>query len=66
MSKMAITCQKRLITGRAVLSLARDAHALIERSIFADLPLSVVLLSVEVEQSSVGDLNLRLIDYILV
>jgi hypothetical protein len=63
---MAIACQKRFITGRAVLSFARDAHALVERSIFADLPLSVVLLSVEVEQSSVSDLNLCLIDYILV
>lgn len=66
MSEMAIASEKWLVACFAVLSLTRDAHALVERSIFADLSLSVVLLSVEVEESSVCYLNLSLIDDILI
>lgn len=64
--KMAIACQKWLITGLAILSLARDTHTLIERSILAYLPLSVVLLTVEIEKSSVSDLNLSLVYDVLI
>jgi hypothetical protein len=64
--EMPVTRQQWLVTSLAILSLPRDAHALVERSILAYLPLSVVLLTIEVEQSSVGDLDLSLVDYILV
>lgn len=46
MSEMAVASQKWFVTSRAVLPFARDTHALIERSILADLALSVVFLSV--------------------
>jgi hypothetical protein len=66
MSEMTVACEQRLIACLTVFSLARDTHALVERSILTNLSLPVVLLSVEVEQSPVGDLDLCLVDYVLI
>lgn len=60
-SKMAITCFQVLPTRCADIMLARDTHAPIERAIFG-----IGAAFVEIEQTAVGEFNMRLIDYVLI
>lgn len=60
-TKVSVTGLQLLSTGCADISLARNAHAPIERSIF-----SVCAAFVQVKKSAVGEFDLRLVDYVLI